>query len=50
MMKTRRSFTDDLMRKALALLQMSGRALMQIAGELGNQLSMRRSWRNAVAG
>jgi transposase len=48
MTKPRRSFTDEFKREAVALLQSSGRPLMQIAGELGIQPSMLRNWRNAV--
>jgi len=48
MTKPRRSFTDEFKREAIALLQSSGRPLMQIAGELGIQPSMLRNWRNAV--
>ncbi len=38
--KARRSFTDEFKREAVALLQTSGRPLMQIASELGIQPSM----------
>jgi transposase len=48
MTKPRRSFTDEFKREAVALLQSSGRPLMQIAEELGIQPSMLRNWRNAV--
>jgi len=48
MTKVRRSFTDEFKREAVALLQTSGRPLMQIASELGIQPSMLRNWRNAV--
>ncbi len=48
MTKVRRSFTDEFKREAVALLQRSGRPLMQIAGELGLQPSMLRKWRNGV--
>ena len=48
MTKLRRSFTDEFKREAVALLQSSGRPLMQIAEELGIQPSMLRNWRNAV--
>ena len=48
MTKVRRSFTDEFKREAVALLQTSGRPLMQIAGELGIQPSMLRKWRNGV--
>lgn len=50
MTKARRSFTDEFKREAVALLQTSGRPLMQIAGELGIQPSMLRRWRNRVLG
>jgi transposase len=50
MTKARRSFTDEFKREAVALLQASGRPLMQIASELGIQPSMLRNWRNAVVG
>ena len=40
MTKARRSFTDEFKREAVALLQTSGRPLMQIASELGIQPSM----------
>ena len=48
MTKARRSFTDEFKREAVALLQTSGRPLIQIASELGIQPSMLRRWRNAV--
>ena len=48
MTRVRRSFTDEFKREAVALLQTSGRPLMQIASELGIQPSMLRKWRNAV--
>jgi transposase len=44
----RRSFTDEFEREAVALLETSGRPLMQIADELGIQPSMPRNWRKAV--
>jgi transposase len=50
MTRVRRSFTDEFKREAVALLQTSGRPLMQIASELGIQPSMLRNWRNAVLG
>ena len=50
MTKVRRSFTDEFKREAVALLQTSGRPLIQIANELGIQPSMLRNWRNAVLG
>ena len=45
MTKTRRTFTDEFKREAVALLESSGRPLMQVAIELGIQPSMLRSWR-----
>jgi transposase len=48
MTKVRRSFTDEFKREAVALLQTSGRPLIQIASELGIQPSMLRKLRNAV--
>ena len=50
MTKVRRSFTDEFKREAVALLQTSGRPLMQIASELGIQPSMLRKWRKGVLG
>lgn len=50
MTKVRRSFTDEFKREAVALLQTSGRPLVQIASELGIQPSMLRNWRKAVLG
>jgi transposase len=50
MTKARRSFTDEFKREAVALLQTSGRPLMQIANELGIQPSMLRNWRTAHLG
>jgi transposase len=47
---SRRSFTDEFKREAVSLLASSGRALTQIAMELGIQPSMLRSWRGAVNG
>jgi transposase len=47
MTKTRRTFTDEFKREAVALLESSGRPLMQVAAELGIQPSMLRSWRGA---
>lgn len=43
--KTRRAFTDEFKREAVALLEGSGRPLMQVATELGIQPSMLRAWR-----
>lgn len=43
--KTRRAFTDEFKREAVALLAGSGRPLTQVATELGIQPSMLRAWR-----
>ena len=43
--KTRRTFTDEFKREAVALLAGSGRPLTQVAAELGIQPSMLRAWR-----
>lgn len=50
MAKTRREFTPEFRREAVALLESSGRPQMQIAAELGIQLSMLRQWRTALSG
>ena len=50
MAKTRREFTPEFKREAVALLESSGRPQMQIAAELGIQSSMLRQWRAAVNG
>ncbi len=50
MTKTRRTFTDEFKREAVALLESSGRPLMQVAAELGIQPSMLRSWRGTAKG
>ena len=50
MTKTRRTFTDEFKQEAVALLESSGRPLMQVAAELGIQPSMLRSWRAAAHG
>src|SRR5918998_5533832 len=50
MTKTRRDFTPEFKREAVALLESSGRPLMQIATELGISPSMLRNWRVAVNG
>lgn len=49
MTKTRRTFTDAFKQEAVALLEGSGRPLMQVAAELGIQPSMLRTWRAAAA-
>ena len=48
MTKTRRDFTPEFKREAVALLESSGRPLMQIATELGISPSMLRNWRAVV--
>ena len=50
MTKTRRTFTDEFKRGAVALLESSGRPLMQVAAELGIQPSMLRGWRGTANG
>ncbi len=50
MTKTRREFTPEFKREAVALLESSGRPLMQTATELGISPSMLRNWRNVVHG
>jgi transposase len=45
MTTTRRAFTDEFKREAVALLAGSGRPLTQVATELGIQPSMLRAWR-----
>ena len=50
MTKTRREFSPEFKREAVALLEKSGRPQMQIAAELGIQPSMLRSWRAAQNG
>ncbi|WP_246682834.1 IS3 family transposase [Methylobacterium sp. WL9] len=50
MAKTRRAFTPEFKREAVALLESSGRPQMQIAAELGIQPSMLRQWRAGLVG
>jgi transposase len=50
MTKTRRDFTPEFKREAVALLASSGRPLMQVATELGISPSMLRNWRTVVHG
>jgi transposase len=50
MAKTRREFTPEFKREAVALLQSSGRPLTQIAAEIGIQPSMLRSRRSVQNG
>src|SRR3546814_11408778 len=46
----RSEFAPEFKREAVALLESSGRPLMQIATELGIQPSMLRSWRAVIHG
>jgi transposase len=50
MPKTRREFSPEFKREAVALLESSGRPLMQVATELGISPSMLRTWRAVVGG
>lgn len=50
MPKTRREFSPEFKREAVALLESSGRPLMQVATELGISPSMLRNWRVVVRG
>ena len=50
MAKTRREFTPEFKREAVALLESSDRPQMQIAAELGIQPSMLRQWRATLNG
>src|SRR3954469_7776941 len=50
MAKTRREFTPEFKREAVALLKSSGRPQMQIATELGISPSMLRNWRSLING
>lgn len=50
MTKTRRVFTPEFKREAVALLESSGRSQKEIAAELGVQRSMLRHWRAALQG
>ncbi len=45
MTKSRREFTDEFKREAVAQLEGGGRPLTQVAAELGIQPSMLRNWR-----
>jgi transposase len=49
MAKTRREFTPEFKREAVALLVSRGRPQMQIAAEPGIQPSMLRQWRTALS-
>jgi transposase len=50
MAKTRREFSPEFKREAVALLESSGRPLMQVATEVGISPSMLRNWRALVRG
>ena len=50
MARTRREFTPEFKREAVALLESSGRPQTQIAAELGIQPSMLRNWRAVING
>ena len=50
MPKTRREFSSEFKREAVALLESSGRPLMQVATEVGISPSMLRNWRTMVLG
>ena len=50
MAKTKREFTPEFKREAVALLQSSSRPQMQVAAELGIQPSMLRQWRATLNG
>ncbi len=50
MPKTRREFSPEFKREAVALLESSGRPLMQVATEVGISPSMLRHWRALVRG
>jgi transposase len=50
MSKTRREFTLEFKREAVALLESGGKPLTQVAAELGIQPSMLRAWRALIGG
>ena len=50
MPKTRREFSPEFKREAVALLESSDRPLMQVATEVGISPSMLRNWRVAFRG
>lgn len=50
MPKTGREFSPEFKREAVALLESSGRPLMQVASEIGISPSMLRNWRAMVLG
>ena len=49
MSKTRREFTLEFKREAVALLESGGKPLTQVAAELGIQPSMLRAWRALIS-
>ena len=50
MAKTRREFSPEFKREAVALLEASGRPLMQVATEVGISPLMLRNWRTVIRG
>lgn len=48
MAKTRREFSPEFKRETVALLEASGRPLMQVATEVGISPSMLRNWRAMI--
>ena len=50
MAKTRREFSPEFKRETVALLETSGRPLMQVATEVGISPSMLRNWRAVIRG
>ena len=50
MPKARREFSPEFKRETVALLETSGRPLMQVATEVGISPSMLRNWRAVVRG
>ena len=50
MTKTRREFAPEFKREAVAMLESSGRPIMQVAAELGIAPSMLRNWRRVMSG
>ena len=50
MPRTRREFSPEFKREAVALLESSSRPLMQVANEVGISPSMLRNWRAVVRG
>ena len=50
MPKARREFSPEFKRETVALLESSGRPLMQVATEVGISPSMLRNWRASVRG